>query len=247
MGNTPANGSHITHLRITDQISCFSIHRDLTFYQFRIKQIKKLFAVRSKISQDLHDEVGATLTSISYLSEVAKLKSYTENIQSNEALEKIGEFSREMIGEMNDIVWAINPDNDHFEKIESRMRNFASVLFSSRNINLHFHSDEGIMRCNLGMQQRKNLFLIFKEAVNNAAKYSGSNNVYVSLYKYNGHLYLEVKDEGKGFDIGEASLGNGLKNMKSRSKEISANLEITTDQGKGTKVSLKLPITQNAY
>jgi hypothetical protein len=214
-------------------------------YQFRIRQLKKVYSVRTKISQDLHDEVGATLTSISYLSEVAKLNGTIGDTNKNEAIEKIGEFSREMIGEMNDIVWAINPSNDKLEKIESRMRNFASVLLAAKNIQLEFFSDEKVSHYFLGMQERKNLYLIFKEAINNSAKYSGCTSVSVAISKENHHIQMRIADNGKGFIENGNGEGNGLQNMKARAEEIGARLAIESRPGKGTHILLSVPLTQN--
>ncbi len=218
-----------------------------SIYQFRISQLKKVFAVRTKISQDLHDEVGATLTSISFLSEVAKQQKENEDVFADETIEKIGEFSRDMIGEMNDIVWAINPANDKFEKIEARMQNFASTLLAAKNIQLNYRSDGQIKNIVLGMQQRKNLYLIFKEAVNNAAKYSGCSEVNVSVFKEDPHIQLGITDNGKGFVVNEGIAGNGLSNMRLRAAEVNAKILIESQPGKGTHISVSIPITQNAY
>lgn len=218
-----------------------------SIYRFRIQQLKRVWSVRSKISQDLHDEVGATLTSISFLSEVVKQKSGNGHPESGEAIEKIGEFSREMIGEMNDIVWAINPANDKFEKIEDRMRDFVSVLLAAKNIQLEFRSDDQLKNSVLGMQQRKNLYLIFKEAVNNAAKYSDCTSITVAISREGQSINLQITDNGKGFVPIESDQGNGLKNMVARAAEINARIQISSEPGKGTGISLSIPITQNAY
>jgi anti-sigma regulatory factor (Ser/Thr protein kinase) len=219
-------------------------------YRFRIRQLKRLIVVRTKISQDLHDEVGATLTSISFLSEVAKQQTGSTNLSAQSSIEKIGEFSRDMIGEMNDIVWAINPTNDKFEKIEDRMQNFASVLLASKNIQFVYKSDHQIQNIFLGMQQRKNLYLIFKEAVSNAAKYSDCAEVSVNVVREGHHIHLDIADNGKGFTIGNVpngNGGNGLYNMQQRANEIKAEISIQSIPGKGTRISLSMPITQNAY
>jgi ligand-binding sensor domain-containing protein/anti-sigma regulatory factor (Ser/Thr protein kinase) len=221
-----------------------------SIYQFRIRQLKKLIRVRTRISQDLHDEVGATLTSISFLSEVVKQQTGNGQSPAHETIEKIGEFSREMIGEMNDIVWAINPTNDKLEKIENRMQNFASPLLAAKNIRFNFHSDGQIKSLSLGMQQRKNLYLIFKEAVNNSAKYAGCKEVNVAIFRENNHIQMEITDDGKGFSFDQENGnrgGNGLKNMKERAVEINAGFSINSVPGGGTSIVIKVPITQNAY
>ena len=97
------------------------------------------------------------------------------------------------------------------------------------------------------MQQRKNLYLIFKEAVNNAAKYADCSSVNVNVTKEDHHIRLHIADNGKGFILSDCSYGNGLKNMQARAAEIHGKISIESEPGKGTNISLSMPITQNAY
>ena len=214
-------------------------------FRYRIRQIRRMYLLRSGISKDLHDQIGATLTSISFLSEVAKKQTPTTDA-AVKTLDKIGDYSRDMIAEMNDIVWAINPMNDSFEKIIDRMQNFAVPFLASKEIQFCFTCDERLRSVALNMQQRKNLYLIFKESVNNAAKYSGCREVMVSLQKANSYLQLEIKDNGIGFLLSGKNQGNGLRNMRQRAGEVNGRLEIHSKPGSGTGILLVIPITQNA-
>ena len=216
------------------------------FYRYRIEQVRKIYRIRNEISQDLHDQVGATLTSISYLSEVAKQQT-GKNVKASDTLTKIGEYSREMIGEMNDIVWAINPANDKFDKITDRMQNYASLLLAAKNIQFNFDADQQLKQVTLSTQQRKNLYLIFKEAINNAAKHAACSYISVKLYRKNNTICLDITDDGKGFTAKESENGNGQNNMRLRAAAIKASFNITSGPGKGTNIQLTLPITQNAY
>jgi hypothetical protein len=211
-------------------------------YLYRLQQIRKIFLLRTKISQDLHDEVGATLTSISFLSEVARQQSATENKPVLQMLDKIGGYSRDMIGEMNDIVWAINPANDKFDKIVLRMKNFASPLLAAKKIKLVFTEDPELKHTTLNMEQRKNIYLIFKEAVNNAAKHSNATTIKVNIHKNNNHFRLSVHDNGEGFTQNNITTGNGLINMQCRAKEINANITINSTSA-GTSIILIMPLT----
>lgn len=193
----------------------------------------------------MHDEVGATLTSISFLSEVAK-KQLDHETSNAPALDKIGEYSRSMIAEMNDIVWAINPANDKFDKIVDRMQNFASPLLALRNIQFHFTADESLKATVLSMQQRKNLYLVFKEAINNAAKYSDASSVLVKIRRSNHSISMEISDNGTGFNAAKTGNGNGLNNMQSRINEINGKFFIGSFDGGGTQIQAEIPITQNA-
>jgi streptogramin lyase len=125
-------------------------------YRYRINELLKRQAIRNKIAQDLHDNIGSALGSISVYSEVAKIYSQQNKQQQLvQALEKIGETSGEMINEMADIVWAINPRNDHMDTIFSRMKAYAAPLLDSKNIRFNFSYDENISEMNLEMDKRK--------------------------------------------------------------------------------------------
>ncbi|MBL0145104.1 MAG: hypothetical protein IPP48_04475 [Chitinophagaceae bacterium] len=218
--------------------------------QSKIKGEQKLLKERLAISQDLHDNIGSTLSSIAVYSQVAKIHSEKYEQQNmSELLEKIGTTSNEMITEMNDIVWAINPGNDSMEKIVLRMESFAKPLAAARNIYFDLQCDANLSSIYLNMEKRKNFYLIFKEAVNNAIKYSGATGISTSINKNANYLLLTVNDNGVGFNIDvemtdhKLSLsGNGLKNMYKRAEELNGNLQITSNPNSGTSISLKIPI-----
>ena len=203
---------------------------------------KQMEAVRARISRDLHDDMGSTLQSISVMSEIARMKSTSgSNQESLPFLEKIGSASRDMIDKMTDIVWAVSPQNDNFENIILHMRAFGGELLAGKDIALHFKSDSELNSIILSMEKRKSFFLVYKEALNNAFKYSGAKNVKVEITKTNHTLKLVVEDDGVGFNMNEDRLktgGNGLKNMNTRAAELNGNFSITSEPGHGTTVSL---------
>ncbi len=206
------------------------------------KRKKQMEEVRARISRDLHDDMGSTLQSISVMSEIVRMKSTSNNRQeATPFIEKIGSASREMIDKMNDIVWAVSPQNDNFENIILHMRAFGGELLAGKDIALHFKADSGLINIILSMEMRKSFFLVYKEALNNAYKYSSAKNVNVEISKTNHTLKLLVEDDGVGFNMNEDRLktgGNGLKNMNTRTDELNGNISITSEIGKGTKVSL---------
>jgi two-component system, NarL family, sensor histidine kinase UhpB len=209
---------------------------------------KQLEAVRARISRDLHDDMGSTLQSISVMSEIARMKSQSANQQESiPFIEKIGSASREMVEKMNDIVWAVNPQNDHFENIILHMRAFGGELLAGKDIALHFKSDSGLNNIRLTMEERKSFFLVYKEALNNAYKYSNAKNVNVDISKTNHTLKLVVEDDGVGFNMKEDRLktgGNGLKNMNTRAAELNGSIAITSAPGHGTTVSLTVNLSK---
>ncbi len=218
-------------------------------YRYRINELLKRQAIRNKIAQDLHDNMGSTLSSISVYSQVAKIQQAKGNYEGLESvLGKIAATSSEMISEMNDIVWAINPRNDSMEKILQRMDSFAKPLLAVKNIQFSFRYSEDVLNVNLEMQKRKNFYLIFKESVNNSLKYSGCNLLAVDIKVRGTRLELTVEDNGNGFekskvDQSSQSLsGNGLRNMEMRAREMKGVCRIDSQPGKGTRIYLSFPI-----
>jgi signal transduction histidine kinase len=204
-----------------------------------MKKALELERLRTRIATDLHDDIGATLSAISIYSEA--LKSQIDNKQPYvmNILSKMGENSREMVTSMSDIVWAINPDNDQGEKLINRMHNYASDLCPAKDIQLHFHADEKLNQIRLPLENRKNIYLIFKESLNNAVKYSGARNIRVQLQSEGKIIRLSVQDDGKGFDQAMVRHGNGLKNILSRAGLLGAEVKITSVLGEGTNILLE--------
>ncbi len=209
-----------------------------TIYRYRLQKAIEMEKLRTRIATDLHDDIGATLSSISMYSQALKNQLKEKNPQLENVLDKMGENSRGMVTSMSDIVWAINPDNDDGDKLIKRMENYATDICAVKNITLHFKADEKLKATVLPLEHRKNAYLIFKEAVNNAVKYSNARNIWVNLNLKNKNLTLSVKDDGNGFDETTVRKGNGLKNLHTRATEIKGIVTIDSAEGKGTTVSL---------
>jgi ligand-binding sensor domain-containing protein/two-component sensor histidine kinase len=230
--------------------ACFAAGIAYALYRYRINELLKRQAIRNKIAQDLHDNVGSTLSSISIYSQVAKIyKEQQKEQQLQETLEKISDTSSEMISEMNDIVWAINPRNDHMDVMLQRMQSYAKPLLASKDIKLSFVYDPAVQLLNLEMTKRKNFYLIFKEAINNVLKYAQCKNLEVAIKIQQHHLEMKVTDDGVGFDwsamkakASQSLSGNGLRNMHIRTKEMKGNFSVESTPGIGTTVCLRFPI-----
>jgi signal transduction histidine kinase len=213
----------------------------LSLFVYRLyhtRQELKVLRLRNKIASDLHDDVGSTLSSISIFSEIARAQS-REVIP---ALETIRESSKKMLDAMADIVWTINPENDEFEKIIMRMRSFAYELLGASNIEFEFLVEEEVSKINLPMQVRKNIYLIFKEALNNLVKYAKADKALFTIKRKDDMLTMMIRDNGKGFDATNEFSGNGLKNIKRRANEIEAQLLIDSFPGSGTTIKLELAV-----
>jgi two-component sensor histidine kinase len=213
------------------------------FYQYRLRSALKIERLRTRIATDLHDDIGATLSSISMYSEAVK-KQVKDNLPHLEpVLEKMEESSRNMVNTMSDIVWTINPGNDAGERLVDRIESYAKDMAGVNEVRLNFSANERIKNLLLPLELRKNIYLVFKEAFTNALKYSKATELRVLLEATNGVLHLMVKDDGKGFNISQEFSGNGLKNMRLRSDEIGATLTILSTPGEGTEVNLHCKIT----
>lgn len=208
------------------------------YRNYRTSQELKLLSLRNKIAIDLHDDVGSTLSSISMFSQMAQAQS-KEIIP---ALETIGESSRKMLDAMADIVWTIKPENDEFDKVIMRMREFAFELLGAKAIDFEFDAGNDISKINLSMESRKNLYLIFKEATNNMVKYSEANRAKFALKGEKDKFMMVISDNGKGFDASKEYRGNGLMNMKKRAVEMGAQLWIDSAPGSGTTIKLELAV-----
>ena len=209
----------------------------------KLEQQDQLLAVRSDIAKDLHDEIGSTLTSIKILSEVSQNNLQKDQQKASSLLYKITEQSSQMQQGMSDIIWAIKPDNDKLENMLVRMREYASHTLEPKNILTTFLVDEQSLSQSLDMQQRRDFFLIFKEAINNAAKYSQATKVEVSIEKKKDQLQLSVVDNGVGFITGKETSSNGLKNMKTRAEALKGFVTIKSGPGNGTTVLAIVPAT----
>ncbi|MCK6692369.1 MAG: histidine kinase, partial [Thermoanaerobaculia bacterium] len=197
---------------------CAGVFAALVYAIFRYRELQRLEQekLRLRIARDLHDEMGSTLSSISILSEAA-LRNLQQDID-RARFGAIGERARQVMEAMSDIVWSVNPRNDNMANVLRRMKEFAVEILESQGIALHFEADEAVAALNLPMEQRKDFYLLFKEAVNNAAKYSGASGVWVTVRAENGGLTLEVRDNGRGFDVEQVKRGNGLWNMERRAE-----------------------------
>jgi PAS domain S-box-containing protein len=214
----------------------------------REERLRELERVRTRIATDLHDDIGSSLTQIVVLSEVARQRTEGHDEKLSEPLIKITRVSNELVEAMSDIVWAINPKKDHMSDLVQRMRRFASDIFTSCEIKFSLHVPAASdLEVQLGANVRREIFLIFKECVNNIAKHSGCAAAEIDFYLEHHTLILRLRDDGVGFDpalVGDAYLkgGNGLISMRRRTEELGGLFEITSSQGRGATILLRVPL-----
>ncbi len=218
-------------------------------YRYRLRQMMKLHIVRNRIASDLHDEIGSTLGSISLSSALIQSKLNSGNTDVMPLLNQVSTNSSNMMEALSDIVWAINTRNDRFDNVVNRMRAFAIELLEPSNIIIHFNVSDDSQLIQLDMQQRKNLYLIFKEAINNISKYASCKNVIIAISRIGNKMFvMDIKDDGNGFYLtelnhgGKSLSGNGIRNMKKRAEELNGELIIKSAPGEGTILNLKFGI-----
>lgn len=213
----------------------------LLISRHRLRQRMKELELRNRIAADLHDEVGSSLSSIHMLSQVAVLHQNNGTPQV-EILSRVSTNARETMEKMGDIVWMIKPGESEGGSLTQRMERFMYEMCGTQNIASTLDGTAALHKVKLSMQQRKNFYLVFKEALNNAVKYSDATNIDTTIDLHNRQLCLLVKDNGKGFDTAQAGSGNGLDNMKNRARELGGKLDIHSQCGAGTSVMLTIPV-----
>lgn len=211
-------------------------------YNYRISQIKKIFAVREKISQDLHDDIGASLSSIHFNSSIAEQQVKNNPDKAKEILRQINRNTRQVIENVSDIVWANHSDHKEKYSLAGRIKNYGYDLLSQKNIDCKYSIDSLAEKKLSNPEARRNVLLIIKEAMNNIAKYSEADHANVSVTADGSYLSVSISDNGKGFDVHSNGHGNGLNNMKKRTESIGGHFEIRSTEGKGTSIHCRIPI-----
>jgi signal transduction histidine kinase len=196
--------------------------------------------IRNKIAQDLHDDIGSTLSSISILSDLAmKDKSSSHTL---ETMNEIKDSSILLMERMDDIVWSINPRNDSLENLLMRIRHFATTLFEAKDIDYRIEIQKNIHEVSLPMDYRQHIYLILKEAINNLVKYGRASAATIEVQFDHQHLHLHIRDNGQGFDSSSPSTGNGIQGMQRRAALMNARLAIRSSPGEGTAIQLQVDL-----
>lgn len=212
-------------------------------YRNRLARMLAIERVRTRIARDLHDDIGASLSQISILSDVLQQDRKSVNGEIEQILQTISATSRDVIGSMSEMVWAINPNRDNVLDTTQRMRRFAIDSLSGTEIELDFRSSGFDEAVKIDVDQRRQIYLIFKEAVNNALKYANCSKLKIRVLKKGGVLRLLIADNGIGFETGQITGdGNGLVNMRRRAEKIGGRIEIKSVIGGGTTVELRVPL-----
>lgn len=204
----------------------------------RYRNLLTIEKLKSKLSADLHDNIGSGLTEISILSELASTGVNEIDKETSKKLISISEKARNLIDTMSDIVWMVNPQRDSLYHLMLRLKDSYSELLHSMGISFSTVNLEKFSSIKLPMDYKQNLFLIFKESIHNAIKHSECKKIILEANINKDSLELMLKDDGKGLDIESIKYGNGILNMKSRAKVIGGELMIESSTN-GTQIKFK--------
>lgn len=205
------------------------------------KRLQALETMRKDIAKDLHDDLGSTLSSIQIISNIAYQQT-GDQPKLNKTVGHIAELTNKVASGMKEIVWSVNPEHDKLEFVVEQMRKITAEMLEGKNCRFSFVEQVLEPHREISPSVRKDLFLILKESLNNALKYSGTTFIDVLISQNKGNITLEVKDFGKGFDLNTVKMGNGLFNIQNRAEHLNAKWEIKSSPGKGTLISVETPL-----
>jgi two-component sensor histidine kinase/streptogramin lyase len=207
-----------------------------SIYRYRLYKAVEMERLRVRIASDLHDDIGSTLTKIVVQSEVIQSSADAEKIKTFS--KQIGAACREIISTLSDIVWSIDARNDTIGNLLDRMRDFTAEVFASKQIEFRLSHSGLETEKRIPVDTRQNIYLVFKEAVNNSARHSNASNVWISLKNNPDQFTMSITDDGQGIPGNPKHTGHGLRNMRMRAERIGGNVQVVCDNG--TKVILTM-------
>ena len=215
-------------------------------YRFRLQQLLAVERVRIRIATDLHDDIGSSLTQIAIISELTRRNK--DDPRATERLIRISDLSRELVDSMSDIVWAINPKRDHLSDLIQRMRYFSTEVLEAAKIEVGFVAPLDRSDIPLQADVRREVFLVFKESLNNIVRHAQCKRVDVHVDLEESRVVMKIRDDGLGFDTrSENGRGHGLASMRVRAQRLGGTLEVSSEPGRGASLTLSVPIGRFAH
>ena len=213
-----------------------------TVDRYRLRQLLEVERIRTRIAADLHDDIGANLSKLILLSEVAEREAADAPDGVRTRLQSIAAIARESVDSMADIVWAVDPRKDRMDDLVRRMRRFAEDAFAAQGTPFTFEAPPE-REIPVGADVRREVLLVFKEAVNNVVRHADCRHVRITLDVAHGRLTMTIEDNGRGFEEDDHGDGHGLWSMRQRIASIGGTLAVTSRPRGGTRVSCCLPVT----
>jgi len=215
----------------------------MTRHLAQLRQQHEMERERTRIAQDLHDDLGAGLTEISLLGGLLQDPARF-SARKQEALERIVQRCRDLVMALDEIVWAVNPRNDSMNSLSGYLSRYAQGFLEPTAIRCRLQVEEAERDHPLTSEQRHHLFLAFKETLTNIARHSGATEVRIRIAPAEtGGLLVSVEDNGRGLPASVETDANGLANLRQRMDQIGGRCEITSPPGGGVTVRLFLPLT----
>jgi len=208
-----------------------------------LKKELDIRAMQNRISKDLHDDVGSSLSSLQIYSSLAATLMDKKPEEAKKMLQQIAANTEAVMENMDHIVWAMQPPETNGHSMEARLKDIGYGLLTIKNIQCHYSICQSAEAACKGIELRKNIVLIAKEAINNIAKYSNATIVLVSISGQDNHIILSITDDGSGFDMENYKAGNGLLNMQTRATALGGTTSIQSAIGKGTSITCSIPVT----
>ena len=221
---------------LASMITLFFLYR-----RYQRKQLREM-EIRNRISRDLHDDIGATLSSIKIYGELAGSTLEKDTTQSKKMIGEITGQAKELMSRMGDVIWSMKPVDEEKNTFSNRLKNFSNELLTPKGIECEFDIDEKLSQQVTDPVARKNILLIIKEAMNNIAKYSGAKHCKISLRESGSAAILLITDDGRGIDMENTTRGNGLDNMKERAESLGGKFEVKSSPGTGVAIQCTFPI-----
>ncbi|MFT3945809.1 MAG: two-component regulator propeller domain-containing protein [Agriterribacter sp.] len=210
-------------------------------YRYRINQLMQVQLVRNRIATDLHDEIGSALSNINMLTAIAQ-KKLDQPGEANKYLDRISDEVTASGQALDDIIWSVDTKNDTLEEMIARMRRYAAELFEAKeNIKCELDFEEGFASRKINIEQRRDIYLVYKEALNNIYKHSQAIYFTIKIFLSGNMLHMQIKDDGVGFDTKKTTHRNGLKNMKGRIERWKGEISVMSGP-EGTNIDVKVPV-----
>ena len=209
-------------------------------FETQLAVIKAQQEERNRISADMHDDLGAGMTTIRLYSELAKGKLTDNPIPE---IDKISSSANELLNKMNAIIWSMSSSNDSLGNMTAYIRSYALEYFENTGVNCKISIPENLPNIEVIGEIRRNVFLVVKEALNNILKHSRATEVEITLVRNDNVLDLYIQDNGVGINLDALrQFGNGLKNMKKRMADV--GIEFSIENKNGTLITLRRKVAQ---
>lgn len=203
------------------------------FYRYRLQQIRKQHQIRKNIATDLHDDLGSTLNSVKVFTNLA-----ISGVKQEENLQQIKDNLQEATTGLRDMIWVLDDSLDTVEELVTRLNQYATPVAAASNMKTSIKADSKISSYKFTKEEKRNLFLVCKEAINNSIKYSETSRIDVLIEPDGKKIKITIADDGKGFDVEQVTKGYGLKNMEYRAGQVNYKTTVSSTPGKGTQIEI---------